>query len=156
MSQQYGVDRFGNPILVSPELAAKQKRLDKAQVRLVSAKVYDQIVNGERKAKPLVPLVDVKPVEKKPAPVDDDAPRVADDDLDEGGETAGAGIDEALQAQLDSIDQETDKARLEAIGRTHGVEIDKRRGLDAIREQVKAAIIASANGEGGDGTGDVD
>lgn len=58
----------------------------------------------------------------------------AEDDGEEGG-------------QIADLSKITDKGELEAIGRKHGVEVDKRKSISAIRQQVAEAIAAKA-GEG--------
>lgn len=57
------------------------------------------------------------------------------------GEGGAKGDGDDKEIDLTTI---TDKTRLEAIGREHGVEVDKRKSLEFIRTQIAEAIAAKA------------
>lgn len=143
---QYGLDRNGAVIHVSPEMIAFPKIRVSMGVRLISAEQAAKINAGTIAVNPAAPPAPPKPSERS---------ELEDSDLaGEGNDDGDSTLSDEIDALLKEIDAEKDKERLEAIGLQYGANIDRRRSLEACREQVKNAVIAVANGEADTGEGE--
>lgn len=133
----YFTDSSGNIEHASPGLL-KKGELEKRGLRLLSdAEAKKRLAKGQPERKPAAELV-----QPEVEDVEDVAP--AGDEQEDGGPD----LDEAAQQQYDEICAEIDavpndaagKDRLEEIGREYDLELDRRKNVAALRNQLKTHI----------------